>query len=68
MDEKIDITEDDARDITVEKGDIEFDHVYFNTAARRRNMCCPIYPLKWRPGRQSELSEEPALRKLRLCS
>ena len=29
MDEKIDITEERARDITVQRGDIVFDHVYF---------------------------------------
>ena len=29
MDEKIDITEDRAKDIFIEKGEIDFDHVYF---------------------------------------
>lgn len=29
MEEEIDITEDQARDLTVEQGDIRFDHVYF---------------------------------------
>ena len=29
IDEKIDMTDDEARDITVERGEIEFDHVWF---------------------------------------
>ena len=29
MDERVEITDDDARDISVEKGEIEFSHVYF---------------------------------------
>ena len=29
MDEKIDITEERSKDIFVEKGEIDFDHVYF---------------------------------------
>ena len=36
MDEKIDITEENARDITVEKGDIVFDHVYFKYSSQAK--------------------------------
>lgn len=34
MDEKIDIRDDQARDIRVERGDIRFDHVYFKYKAQ----------------------------------
>ena len=39
MEEEPDITEEEAKDIRVEKGDIVFDHVFFKYSKTRRNMC-----------------------------
>lgn len=50
MDEKIDITEDDARDITVEKGDIEFDHVYFKYSSQAKEYVLSDISLKMEAG------------------
>ena len=50
IDEKIDITEDDARDITVEKGDIEFDHVYFKYSSQAKEYVLSDISLKMEAG------------------
>ena len=44
IDEKIDITDEKARDIQVERGEIEFQHVWFKYKERQRNMSFLTFP------------------------
>ena len=40
IDEKVDITDSEAEDHEVERGEIEFDHVYFKFERMLRNIFC----------------------------
>ncbi len=55
IDEKIDITDEEAEDIAVTKGDIEFNHVWFKYKDQLpKNMCCQMFRFILRQDRQSE--------------
>ena len=68
MDEKIDITEERSKDIFVEKGEIDFDHVYFKYSKDAQEYVLSDITLHMKPARQSASSEEPAPPNPRWCS
>lgn len=44
IDEKVDLTDEKVRNIEVERGSVDFEHVWFKYKKRRRNMCFRIFP------------------------
>lgn len=68
IDEKIDITDENAKDIAVAKGEIEFDHVWFKYKDTAKEYVLSDISFHINRGRRSASSVRPVRQRLHWCS